>query len=139
MESSIWTGSLIRSIRILICRYSQISIRDGLVFMKTERSEKMREAIRHAAAEFLATESNRTSLITVTGIQLSPKGDRATVLITVFPNEKEKEAIAFAARQGGALRDFIGKRISLQYIPRISFAIDIGEKNRQKMDQLLAS
>ncbi len=104
--------------------------------MKTNRSEKLREAIRHAAAEFLAETSNRTSLITVTGIQLSPKGDRATVLITVFPDDKEKEALAFAVRQGGALRDFIGKRISLQYIPRISFAIDVGEKNRQRIDLL---
>lgn len=104
--------------------------------MKSTRSEKLREAIRHAAAEFLAETSNRTSLITVTGIQLSPKGDRATVLITVFPDDKEKEALAFAVRQGGALRDFIGKRISLQYIPRISFAIDVGEKNRQKIDLL---
>ncbi len=104
--------------------------------MKSTRSEKLREAIRHAAAEFLAETSNRTSLITVTGIQLSPKGDRATVLITVFPDEKEKEALAFAVRQGGALRDCIGKRISLQYIPRISFAIDVGEKNRQKIDLL---
>ncbi len=104
--------------------------------MKSTRSEKLREATRHAAAEFLAETSNRTSLITVTGIQLSPKGDRATVLITVFPDDKEKEALAFAVRQGGALRDFIGKRISLQYIPRISFAIDVGEKNRQKIDLL---
>ncbi|MDO8619869.1 MAG: ribosome-binding factor A [bacterium] len=96
----------------------------------------MREAIRHAAAEFLAEVSNRTSLITVTNIQLSPKGDRATVLITVFPEDKEKEALEFSVRQGGALRDFIGKRISLQYIPRISFAIDVGEKNRQKIDFL---
>ena len=96
----------------------------------------MREAIRHAAAEFLAQESNRTSLITVTNVDLSPKGDRANILVTVFPDEKEKEALEFAARQGGALRDFIGKRISLQYIPRISFALDAGEKNRQIIDKL---
>ena len=107
--------------------------------MKATKSEKLREAIRHAAAEFLAQESNRTSLITVTGVSLTPKGDRASILITVFPEDKEEEALAFATRQGGALRDFVGKRISLQYIPRISFAIDIGEKNRQTIDKLLTS
>ena len=107
--------------------------------MKATKSEKLREAIRHAAAEFLAQESNRTSLITVTNVHLTPKGDRASILITVFPEDKEKEALEFALRQGGALRDFIGKRISLQYIPRISFAIDVGEKNRQTIDKLLNS
>ncbi|MDO8594159.1 MAG: ribosome-binding factor A [bacterium] len=104
--------------------------------MKATKSEKMREAIKHAAAEFMAQESNRTSLITVTNVHLAPKGDRATILITVFPDDKEKDALEFASRQGGALRDFIGQRISLQRLPYISFALDVGEKNRQKIDEL---
>ena len=104
--------------------------------MKTTKAEKMREAIRHAAAEFLAEESNRTSLITVTNVHLSPRGDRATILVTVFPDQKEKEALEFVSRTGGALRDFIGGRVSLQRLPYISFALDVGEKNRQKIDEL---
>ena len=96
----------------------------------------MREAIRHAAAEFLAQESNRTSLITVTGVHLSPRGDRATILVTIFPDSKEKEALEFVRRTGGALRDFLGEHVSLQRLPYISFAIDVGEKNRQKIDEL---
>ncbi len=104
--------------------------------MKATKNEKLREALRHAAAEFLALESNRTSLITVTNIHLSPRGDRVTVLVTVFPDDKEKEALAFVSRTGGALRDFISKRISLQHVPYISFALDVGERNRQKIDTL---
>ncbi|OHA21399.1 MAG: hypothetical protein A2849_00205 [Candidatus Taylorbacteria bacterium RIFCSPHIGHO2_01_FULL_51_15] len=104
--------------------------------MKTTKAEKMREAIRHAAAEFMAEASNRTSLVTVTNVHLAKRGDSATVLITVFPDDKEKEALEFASRQGGALRDFISKRISLQRVPYISFALDVGEKNRQKLDEL---
>ena len=107
--------------------------------MKTTKAEKMREAIRHAAAEFMAEKSNRTSLITVTNIHLTPKGDRATILLTAFPEDREKEALAFAARQGGALRDFISKRISLQRVPYITFALDVGEKNRQRLDKLSSS
>lgn len=106
--------------------------------MSAQKNEKIREAIRHAAAEFMAERSNRTSLITVTGVQLSPKRDKAAILITVLPEDKEKEALAFAARTGGALRDFLGKRVSLQHLPFISFALDVGEKNRQKIDELSA-
>ncbi|MEK7087688.1 MAG: ribosome-binding factor A [Patescibacteria group bacterium] len=102
----------------------------------SSKSEKIREAIRHAAAEFLSETSNRTSLITVTGVQLSPKRDQATVLITVFPESKEEEALAFAGRSGGALRDFLSKRVSLQHVPYISFALDLGEKNRQRIEEL---
>ena len=104
--------------------------------MKSTKTEKLREALRHAAAEFMSQESNLTSLITVTNIHLTPRADRATILITVFPDDKEKEALDFCARQGGALRDFIGQRVSLQRLPYISFALDVGEKNRQRLDEL---
>ena len=104
--------------------------------MQSTKTEKLREALRHSAAEFMAEVSNRTSLITVTNIHLTPKADRATILITVFPDEKEKEALEFCSRQGGALRDYIGKHVSLQRLPYISFALDVGERNRQKIDEL---
>ena len=106
------------------------------MFQKTAKNQKIQEAIRHAAAEFLSETSNRTSLITVTAVDLSPRRDRATVLITVLPENQETAAIAFVSRQAGALRDFLRRRVSLQRLPFISFAIDRGEKNRQKLDQL---
>lgn len=100
------------------------------------KSEKIREAIRHAAAEFLGRESNRTALITVTGVALSRRGDRATVHITVLPESQETAALDFASRKGGALRAFIARRVSLQHAPFISFVIDKGEKLRQRLDAL---
>lgn len=102
----------------------------------TLKQEKIREAIRHAAAEFLERESNRTALITVTGVALSRRGDRATVHITVLPESQEAAALDFAGRQGGALRAFIAKRVSLHHAPFITFAIDKGEKMRQRLDEL---
>lgn len=106
--------------------------------MSSQKNEKIRKAIQHAAAEFMAQKSNRTSLITVTNVHLSAKRDTATILITVFPEDKEKEALEFVLRAGGALRDFLGKRVSLQRLPFISFALDVGEKNRQRIDELSA-
>jgi len=104
--------------------------------MSAEKHEKAKEAIHHAAAEFLSTVSNRTSLITVTAVDLAPKRDRATVLITVLPETQEAAAVEFCNRQAGELRDFLKRRIALQRLPRITFAIDRGEKNRQKLDEL---
>lgn len=100
------------------------------------KGEKIRESLKHLAAEFLSKVSNRTSLITVTDVVLSRKRDRAAVLISVFPETQEQAALEFASRQGGALRDFLKKKVSLQRLPYISFAIDRGEKNRQKIDLL---
>lgn len=107
--------------------------------MREMKAERIQEALRHAAAEFLERESNRASLITVTRVTLSQRGDRATVLITILPESQETAALDFARRRAGALRDFISKRVSLQRAPFISFAIDTGERNRQRLDELLNS
>lgn len=101
------------------------------------KNEKAREAIHHAVAEFLSTVSNRTSLITVMAVDLSPKRDKAVILISVLPETQEAAAIEFTNRQRGAFRDFLRSRLSMQRLPRITFAIDQGEKNRQRLDNLL--
>lgn len=100
------------------------------------KSERVRETVKHLAAEFLERESNRTSLMTVTGVTLSARGERATVLITVMPEEEEETALAFANRAAGRLREFIGTRLKIHRRPFIGFALDRGEKMRQRLDQV---
>ena len=102
----------------------------------TFRDAKLEEALLHAAAPFVQSLSNRTSLITLTRVILSEKGDYAIIYMTVMPTEKEKEALEFLRRQRFDLRDFIKKNIRTRMIPRVDFAIDLGEKNRQKIDEL---
>lgn len=104
--------------------------------MSEVKNEKIKEAVRHAAAEFFAHESNRTSLITVTAVELSEKGDRANILFTVYPETAEKPALEFARRNVLELRALLAKRLSIHHLPFLTFAIDIGEKNRQKLDRL---
>ena len=62
----------------------------------TNRKEKVAELIKEKVAEFLSRENNRTSLITVTSANASPDLKKATVFITVLPENKEKTALLFA-------------------------------------------
>ncbi|MFA6256995.1 MAG: ribosome-binding factor A [Candidatus Paceibacterota bacterium] len=101
------------------------------------RNEKVANTIKELAAEFLGRENNNTSLITVTGATASPDLKRATVYITVLPNTKETEALAFTKRRRGDFREFLKKNLPIKTIPFLDFAIDLGEKNRQKIDELL--
>jgi len=100
------------------------------------KHERLQEALREGAAEFLAREANRQSLITVTRAQLSEDSKRATVYITVLPNDAERAAVAFANRNRRALVDFLKKRIKGGIPHTIEFVIDEGEKNRQRLDEL---
>lgn len=98
--------------------------------------EKYIEALRTAAAEFLAREANRNSLITVTRVDMSEDGKRAVIYITVFPETAEQTALAFANRNRGELGQFLLKRTKGMRIPKFEFEIDLGDKNRRRIDEL---
>ncbi len=102
-----------------------------------QRNEKIVNYIKELAAEFLGRENNRTSLITVTSATASSDLKRATIFITVLPNSKEKAALEFVKRKRGELREFFKKNMSIKIIPFVDIVIDLGEKNRQKIDELL--
>ena len=102
-----------------------------------QRNEKVANQIKELSAEFLGRENNRTSLITVTSATCSPDLKRGTIYISVFPSSKEHDALEFAKRKRPELREFLKKNMPIKIIPFIDIAIDEGEKNRQKIDELL--
>lgn len=102
----------------------------------TLRQEKVRENIKHLAAEFLQRESTGNSLITVTDANISKDLKKATIFITVLPEASEDSALNFAKRKRGAIRNFIKTKLQMKTLPYLDFEIDQGEKNRQKIDEL---
>lgn len=102
-----------------------------------ERNEKVANLLKKLSAQFLERENNNTSLITVTSCNVSPDLKRATIFITVFPDEKENNALGFAKRKRKEMRAYFKKNIPIKNIPFVDIEIDQGEKNRQKIDELL--
>ncbi len=104
--------------------------------MNTQKHNRLAEYIREIAAEYLVREANHDSLITVTGVELSDKETGARILISVLPTEKEADALEFVERKANDLRLYFMKKVKMRRAPRLSFAIDIGEKNRQRIDEI---
>lgn len=97
---------------------------------------RMAEQLKALAAQFLQRESNRTSLITVTSIDVQRRSNRATIFVTVLPADKEKAAVDFLKRMRGPFRDYVKDNARLRAIPTFDFELDKGEKNRQKIDEI---
>lgn len=97
---------------------------------------RIEELLAHLAAEFIARSTNGTSLITVTRTEVSSKGDATKIFVTVFPDEAAKEALAFLNRQRDEFREYLKSHARLRSIPRATFELDYGEKNRQRLDEL---
>lgn len=103
----------------------------------SNRDERIREILRDLGARFLLLNGNGKSLLTVTNIELTSNGKNATILFTVFPVEFEKTALEFAKRKRSEFKEFVKENSKLGRIPQLDFEIDTGEKNRQKIDNLL--
>ncbi|TSC67571.1 MAG: Ribosome-binding factor A [Parcubacteria group bacterium Gr01-1014_73] len=104
--------------------------------MSSNKNEKTLSVCKQLAAEFLAREGNGNSIITVTDATISNNRKYATIFFTVLPIEQEKAALAFAKRKLHDFRDFVNQRARIGKLPFFDFAIDEGEKNRQRIDKL---
>ncbi|MFA6269906.1 MAG: hypothetical protein WC657_01710 [Candidatus Paceibacterota bacterium] len=100
------------------------------------KDEKRSSLLNKFAAEYFSLESNKDSLMTVTKIELLDKGRRAIVYFTTLPREKENEALEFAKRRARDFRQFVMSKKSFGFVPKIDFCIDLGELNRQRIDEL---
>lgn len=101
------------------------------------RDDRVRSVIFEAAATYVGRESTNQSLITLTRIEPSKDGRRMTLFISVLPTTHENAAISFLNRHRHDLFEYIKKTTSLDFIPKIEFLIDDGEKNRQRIDTLV--
>ncbi len=102
--------------------------------IKDKRSE---DIVKELAMNFLAIESNRTSLITVTRVEMYNRGKNVNIYFTVLPEEKEQLALEFVKRQRAEFREYLKKKARLPIIPFVEFDIDFGERNRQNIDRLI--
>jgi ribosome-binding factor A len=106
--------------------------------MSTFKQERFEEILKHLAAEFLTRESNRTSMITITHVKTNDKGNLATILFTVYPENQETAVLDFLKRKRSEFRAYVKYNARLMKIPFFDFEVDRGEKARQKIDESLA-
>lgn len=107
--------------------------------MEGRRHTQFSETIAHAAADFIARESNRQSLVTVTHAEVSPDLKEVTIFLSVLPESAEETVLNFAKRNRTDFRTYLKEKTRLHPLPYVDFEIDLGEKNRQRIDDLTRS
>jgi ribosome-binding factor A len=107
------------------------------IIPRETRDSKIRDIIKTLAAEYLSRESNRTSLLTITDVTVSDNGGEATIFFTVLPENMQKGALDFLKRKRSEFRDYVKEKSRIGRIPFFDFEIDKGEKNRQRIDEII--
>ncbi|OGN03376.1 MAG: hypothetical protein A2655_00890 [Candidatus Yanofskybacteria bacterium RIFCSPHIGHO2_01_FULL_43_42] len=104
--------------------------------MTENKDARKKDILRELVSSYILKESSGSSLITVTEIILGYKNNRVTVCCTVLPQEKEKSAMEFLQRKRRDAEQFIRDNSRIYPTPLLIFKIDLGEKNRQKLDEI---
>ena len=100
------------------------------------KKEKIIELIQQEAGKFLNETSNKTSLITVTSIDLTPDFKKAVIFVTVFPDDQEDHVMEFLTRQRKNFKQYLKDKTKLARVPFVTFEIDKGEKARQRIEEI---
>ena len=105
--------------------------------IKEKRKNRLTAELRDLVAKFLERESSRNSLITVTRAELSRDAKTLTCFISVYPPERQEQALDFVRRKLGVLREFVAGEMKTKTVPHFVVEPDLGEKNRQRIEELL--
>ncbi|MDB5265774.1 MAG: Ribosome-binding factor [Parcubacteria group bacterium] len=88
------------------------------------------------AAKYIAREAGRSTLITPLRADISPDRKNATIFVSVFPDSDSDHALAFLKRHKDLFRNSLKRTARLAILPYITWELDYGEKNRQRLEEV---
>ena len=94
----------------------------------TRRSERVNELLRHELSQLIGRDlkdPRLAGIVTVTIVETSNDLKRARVSVSVMGSPKVKEAtMRGITSASGYMRRELAKRLSLKYVPDLSFVLD---------------
>lgn len=104
--------------------------------MSQIRENRAEAMIVELAAKYIAREAGRGTLITPLRADVSPDRKNATIFVSVFPDSDADHALAFLKRHKDLFRNSLKRNARLAILPYITWELDYGEKNRQRLDEV---
>lgn len=86
----------------------------------------LKRAVQQVMARGLQDPRTNGAMITVTGLTISPDLKNATVLVSVFPEEKRKLAMHAVRHAGAHIRHEASELVAMKSIPQMVFELDTG-------------
>jgi len=106
--------------------------------MSARRKEKAISLLSRLIPEFIKKFGFGKTIVTVTHLEISDDLRIVRVLVGVYPPDGETQAMALLAKKNKEIRKHIGAHVRWKFLPELIFLTDKGEKNRQRIEELLA-
>lgn len=103
----------------------------------SRRQNKVSEEIAHKAGEFLVANVRAGgALTTVTRADISPNLRNVTIFVSILPKSREEEMMVTLKRLRTDFHDYLKEKMVIRDVPTVDFQLDLGEENRQRIDEL---
>lgn len=104
--------------------------------MREIKREIISEILHRLAAKFVQEEASKASLLTITRVEISPTGKEVKIFFTTLPEDQEETALKFLERKTPEFKMYVRDNSRIGIVPHITFKIDYGERNRQRLDKI---
>lgn len=113
-----------------------------LCAMESIRQQKVARLLQKEIGEIFTKGEVRPldkSMISITGVRVSPDLGIARVYISIFPSDDKQEDIKTVKSQSSEIRYHLGKRTGkqLRHIPELHFFLDDSFDYAEQIDELL--
>ena len=102
----------------------------------TLRQDKLSVLFKKLIAQFLGPHIEG-GVVTVVECSVSKDVEHAKVSIAVYPHDKKESVMLNVQEKQKELQDFLRKHTRMKSVPRVTFSIDRGEEQREKISKLL--
>lgn len=104
----------------------------------TRRIERVNELIKQEAGKIIQKEIHCEGyLVTIISVNTSSDLKNALIKVSFLPNNKEKEGMLNLQNSAGFIQKILNRKLSMKFVPRISFVIDKGSKSAEEVDIIL--
>lgn len=106
----------------------------------SRRTDKIAHSLQRAVSEVINSELTdpRLGFLTVTETSVSPDMQTATFYISVLGNESQTgESMKALRNASGYIRQRIGSRLSMKYVPVLRFQLDDTEDRAERIEKII--
>lgn len=102
------------------------------------RTDKVNSLLRNIVSSFIGREFKNGAIITVTHVDVINDLKKAKIFISIFPDNKSDEIMKLLQNKSWDLKKYAQPLLKMKFLPEFEFEIDYGEKNRQKLEEILS-
>lgn len=104
----------------------------------SSRMRKVNSTIREVLADEIEQLTDpRLDMVSVTGVDASPDLRSATVFISTLDLDRAPDAVAALTKASSRLQGALAHQVRMKYTPQLSFAVDSGIVEGEKIESLL--